>query len=240
MSVHIQEEAYEIFRRPGDLLLTCEHASERLPAPWEWPQADRRLVGTHWAWDIGAAQLAQELNEDLGGTLLLSRFSRLLIDPNRPLESDTLFRQVAEGRPVELNQDLRPADIERRISGYWRPYHQALSRAVEQTSGQVVLSMHTFTPDYEGQIRTVEVGVLFNEEEALGRSLHAALRKAGFVTELNEPWSGKEGLMYAIEHHARTHGRRALELEVRQDLAVEEVFRRRFVPVLAAWLGQHL
>ena len=36
------------------VFLTCEHASQRLPEGWSWPAPDRRLVGTHWAYDLGA------------------------------------------------------------------------------------------------------------------------------------------------------------------------------------------
>ena len=63
------EESVEIVRggdRAG-VLVTCEHASERLPSPWSWSERDRRLVGTHWAFDLGAADLAREYAEMVGG-----------------------------------------------------------------------------------------------------------------------------------------------------------------------------
>jgi predicted N-formylglutamate amidohydrolase len=39
-----------------------------------------------------------------------------------------------------------------------------------------------------------------------------------------------------VDTHATAHGRRAIEIEVRQDLAVDPAFRARFVPALAALL----
>ncbi len=36
------------------VLLTCEHASNRLPTPYQWPSADNRLVEDHWAYDPGS------------------------------------------------------------------------------------------------------------------------------------------------------------------------------------------
>ncbi len=235
-------DAFELVSTSGeyDLVITCEHASERMPAPWQWPAADRWLVGTHWAWDIGAEQLARELNAELGGTLVLSRFTRLLIDPNRPLDASTLFRAVAEGRQVELNRDLDEHERNRRIERLWTPYHEAVDAAVGACRAPLLLSIHTFTPIYEGSRRELEVGVLFDRAEEPSASLAAALSAHGIATELNEPWSGKDGLIYAVERHANAHGRMPLELEVRQDLAVEEVFRERLVAALTSWLRARL
>ena len=229
------EESIEIVRAGAHagVLVTCEHASERLPAPWAWSERDRRLVGTHWAFDLGAADLAREYAGIVGGVAVLSRFTRLLADPNRPESSPTLFREYAEGEPVELNASIDPAEREIRLDGYYRPFHEAVDREVAASAAPILLAMHTFTPLYEGTPRTLEVGVLFDEEEELANRLIIHLAEAGFRVAPNEPYSGREGLIHVVERHARTHGRRAIEIEVRQDLAVDPSFRARFLPRLA-------
>lgn len=229
--------AVEILAGDGlGVVLTCEHASQRMPAPWEWPEADRWLVGTHWAYDIGAAELTRELTLELGASAVLSRFTRLLCDPNRDEGDPTLFRDVADGHPVELNRGLSPEERARRIERLWRPYHAAVDRVVGQSGAPLVLAVHTFTPVYEGEARELEVGVLFDAEEELADDLAAALRRERLLVDLNEPYSGRAGLIYSADRHARAHGRHALEIEVRQDLAVEEVFRRRLLSALYRWL----
>ena len=55
----------------------------------------------------------------------------------------------------------------------------------------------------------------------------------------NEPWSGKDGLIYSAESHSRRNSRIALEIEVRQDLAVDPSYRARLVSVLAAHIDAH-
>ena len=40
----------------------------------------------------------------LGAVAVVARFSRLLCDCNRPLTAETLFRAVADGQPIVLNQ----------------------------------------------------------------------------------------------------------------------------------------
>lgn len=223
--------------RDAPVFVTCEHASQRMPLGFRWPDADRRLIDTHWAYDLGAREMARSLAEGLDAGAVLSRYSRLLIDPNRPLGSPTLFRTHAEGAPIELNTtELDEDERKRRVERLYRPYHEAIDRELARTATPILLAIHTFTPLYEGARRTVEVGVLFDSERELAERLAEGLAETGLNVALNEPYSGKEGLMYAGELHARVHGRRAVELEVRQDLAVDPVFRADFVHRLARLL----
>ncbi len=215
------------------VLLTCEHASQRLPPGWRWPDADARLIGSHWAYDPGAAELCRELAGAIGATAVLSRFSRLLIDPNRPLDSDTLLRRSADGEPVALNAQVTEADLRRRVATCYAPFHSAIEAALDATPREFLFSLHSFTPEYEGQRRSVEIGVLFDSQAALGHRFHAALEGLGRVTALNEPWSGLAGLMYSPELHATRRGIPALELEVRNDLCTDPSFRAELVPALA-------
>jgi len=220
------------------LVLCCEHASERLPERWRWTAADRRLVGTHWASDLGAAELTLELAHHLSAPGVLARFSRLLCDPNRPEDSDTLFRSVAEGLPVELNTSLSAAERALRIHDYYRPYHAALDATVGASVAPILFAVHSFTPTYEGQPRALELGVLFTREDALGHALTEHLAKAGYATRANEPYSGKDGFMYSPDAHAVRHGRHALELEVRQDLCTDAAYRAQLIHVLADFFAR--
>lgn len=230
-------DAYERMEgtRSAPLFLTCEHASERLPSGYALCDSDRRLAGTHWAYDLGARELLLELAAALGASAVLARFSRLLIDANRDEQHPELFRQHAEGLPIQLNQQMSVSERQHRITHYHRPYHQAVDAALSEVAAPTLLSIHTFTPIYEGQVRQVELGVLFDQDEAAAASLLAALRPTYPQVAANEPWSGKQGLIYSAERHAHQQGRVALELEVRQDLATSPAYRQQLVAVLAAY-----
>ncbi|HEX4341654.1 MAG TPA: N-formylglutamate amidohydrolase [Polyangiaceae bacterium] len=232
-------EVIEKTRAACPVILTCEHASQRMPPPFEWADQDAWLVGTHWAYDLGAAELTRELAAELGAGAVLSRFSRLLIDPNRSESAPDLFRKLAEGRPVALNQDVGEEERARRFA-MSHAYHAAIDRALVNDPAALILSIHSFTPVYEGTPRAVELGVLFDDETELATALHAAFVDAGVAALLNEPYSGKFGLMYSVDRHARRHSRRALELELRQDLATEPTSRARIIMVLAATLERLL
>lgn len=219
------------------LLITCEHASAALPRSYRWHPDDQHLRTQHWAYDPGAAEISVELAERLDATAILARFTRLLVDLNRPTSSDTLFRTHADGHRLHLNHELAHGERDRRVQGYYDPYHETVDRTVGAVYAETVLSVHTFTPCYEGQVRTMEIGVLFDEEEALARRLAERLSEAGMKVALNEPYSGREGFIYAVERHASAHSRRAIEIEVRQDRATDPTFRRRLVALLADLFG---
>jgi len=221
----------------GRLVFTCEHASAVLPEPWTWPREDEWLVDTHWASDIGAAAFTRRVAERMNAPAVLSRFSRLLIDPNRPLDSDTLFRENAEGRMVHLNEALLDAERERRVERFYRPYHAAVRGMVQRSLGDTVFSIHTFTDNYEGEARALEIGVLFDHDDEPAHQLVRHLEDAGFHVAPNEPWSGKAGLAYSPVRHAQEFGRCALEIEARQDLIVDESFAARLAEALASFFS---
>jgi predicted N-formylglutamate amidohydrolase len=240
VSAPFEHEAYEetVGHPSAPLVLSCEHASVRLPSPYSWPAEDAWLVGTHWSYDLGARELTLELARELSASAVLSRFSRLLIDPNRSLDQPDLFRASAEGKAVRLNQELDQVERARRIEHYYRPFHTALEQAIARCHAPLLFSIHSFTPNYEGVVRSVEIGVLFNEEEEHAHALSSALAREFSGVRENEPWSGKGGLIYSAETHAARFGRVALELEVRQDHLVDARYRARLVPVLARFVRE--
>jgi predicted N-formylglutamate amidohydrolase len=239
-SAPFEHEAYEetLGVPSAPLVLSCEHASVRLPSPYSWPAEDAWLVGTHWSYDLGARALTLELSQELRASAVLSRFTRLLIDPNRALDQPDLFRSSAEGKAILLNHGLSDAERARRIDLYYRPFHAALDQALARCEAPLLLSIHSFTPNYEGVVRDVEIGVLFNEQETHARALYEHLARDFAGVRENEPWSGKGGLIYSAESHAARFRRVALELEVRQDRLEDASYRARLVPVLARFVRE--
>ncbi|MGB1015620.1 MAG: N-formylglutamate amidohydrolase [Nannocystaceae bacterium] len=234
-----RHDAWEQLRGPAkraDLLLTCEHASLRLPAPWSWPAEDQWLIDTHWSHDIGAAELTRELADSLACDAILSRFTRLLVDPNRAREQDGLFRTEAEGRAIELNGNLSAEEQELRLRGYYQAYHDAISARIQEAQPTCLVSVHSFTPVYQQQQRTMEVGVLFDHDRELAERVGNHLAGAYKVT-YNEPYTAVNGTYaFSAWHHGGVHKIPWIELEVRQDICGDPTARARLVPRLAAAL----
>jgi len=219
----VVHDAYEIYGDPasGPFLFTCEHATRRLPE-WEPEPADLPLLEDHWGWDVGAADLTRELARLRGCGALLSRFSRLVCDPNRaPDEPSFVVAEIA-GHVLSWNRGVGAAERARRRARYFDPYHAAIDEALARRASAGIpvrlCSIHSFTPVWEGAARAMEIGVLFDAHETLARNVAGALAREGFAVAENEPYSGMAGLIYAAQRHGRARGVIYLELEVRNDL----------------------
>ena len=204
------------------ITLCCEHGGHRRPAHWQLNADEERIFQDHWGWDPGAAALTQALRLRLGADAIIGSWSRLVADLNRPPEHHDLCREAAEGVPLAFNQNLSAAQRNARLEQVHAPYHQALDELLEQRPPKLLLSVHTFTPTFIGpdgpEVRDVELGVLFDDNDALAHQLIAALQSGPLRVEANAPYSGKLGMIYSARRHGREHGLPYLELELRQDL----------------------
>ncbi|MBW2279910.1 MAG: N-formylglutamate amidohydrolase [Deltaproteobacteria bacterium] len=205
----------------GPFLFTCEHATNLLPE-WTASAADQGLLDDHWGWDIGAADLTVALTEQTGSCAVLSRFSRLVCDPNRGPEEDSFVLREIDDQEIDFNRDADAAECARRREAYFDPFHDAIDRtlAARMLHGEpaVLCAIHSFTPLYLGRARPMEVGILFDDWDELAFHLQGAMIEQGFETALNAPYSARDGLIHSANRHGSKHGVIYLELEVRQDL----------------------
>jgi predicted N-formylglutamate amidohydrolase len=203
------------------LVMTCEHAASDLPE-WSAQDEDRPFLDDHWGWDPGAAELTRALCEEIGGVAILSRFSRLVCDPNRDPSDPTFVVEKIGEHALSWNQDLDQRERDRRRDHYHEPYHEAIDQVLKNRAAQKrptrLLSIHSFTPVYRGERRSVEIGVLFDDHEPQAGALLKALSGTHLQVLANEPYSGYAGLIHAARRHGRQHGIVYLELEIRQDL----------------------
>jgi predicted N-formylglutamate amidohydrolase len=208
--------------RPGRWLVTCDHASNRVPA---WlndgslgiPDAD---MARHIAWDVGAAQVARHLGQLLDSPVILSDFSRLVIDPNRGEDDPTLVMQLYDGTIIPANRRISPAGVEERLDRLYRPYHAAYARLAALRPDRVIVAVHSFTPCLQGRApRPWHVGVLYSHlDQRLSKPLIARLKaEPDLCVGDNEPYCGHlPG--DAIDRHALRLGRMNTLVELRNDL----------------------
>jgi len=232
-------EAYQILgqARGGRWLVTCDHASNHVP---DWVAGGDLGIGAedmgrHIAWDVGAWGLACELGRLLDSPVIGSRFSRLVIDPNRGEDDPTLLMKLYDGTIIPANRHAGAEELERRLERLYRPYHAALAGLAE---GRVIVAVHSFTPCLKGRApRPWQVGVLYSHlDERFSRPLIARLQAEGdLCVGDNEPYSGHlPG--DAIDRHALRHGRQNTLIELRNDLIASEAgqthWAARLAPVL--------
>lgn len=237
------EDAFETYGQPGQgqLFLTCEHASNRVPAPIRTTERDRAWLASHWGFDIGARNVTREIIRQTGSFGVFARYSRLVCDANRAPEHRDLMRRDVEGTVISFNRDISDAERQRRIVTLHDPYHHAIDRYLGQRlkdseSEVVLVSVHSFTPVWNNRVRPMDVGVLFEPYEAVAQRLRVELDKEGFDTALNRPYSGREGLIYAAARHGHNHGLVFLELEINQSLCCTPAKAKRVAGRIAAAL----
>jgi len=225
------------------ILLTCEHASNRLPRPYNWSAEDQWVKETHWAYDIGAYEFATELGQELGVVVVSAMFSRLLVDPNRPLASETLFRQEADGKRLDINRQMSKSDRNWRIWHYYLPFHQTLGEVASKSEPRLILSIHSFNPAYEGTQRNFDLGVLCTTEDHLAAEISDGFQANGYKSRVNMPWSGKEGFMYSADSlkvSGTPGSRRAIMIEIRNDLVIQPLWRKAAVQCLVQSLRSYV
>ena len=90
-------------------VITCDHAGKRLPRSLGDLGVNASERERHIAWDIGALGVAQALARALDGVLIAQRYSRLVIDCNRPPDSADLICTRSENTDIPGNCDLAPS-----------------------------------------------------------------------------------------------------------------------------------
>ena len=228
MTKMTQNEAYELVEAEprNRLILLCDHASNRLPPEYGDLGLSSGQFARHIAYDIGAAAVTLGLADRLGGTAVLSRFSRLLIDPNRGMDDPTLIMRISDGAVVPGNRHLDEGERQRRIETYHRPYHDAVASAIAGVKSQglvpFIVSIHSFTPVWRGWARPWHVGILWDQDEAVARRMISGFEAQGdLVVGDNEPYHGAlEG--DTLNTHATKAGLPHALIEIRQDLIAEK------------------
>lgn len=204
---YLEKHAVEVFDfrdiqsgNPNNkVMITCEHATNKTHN-YIFPKDEQHWLDTHWGYDIGAKDMGIELSESSKILSVYSNFSRLLIDPNRSLISDTLVRKKVE-KNIELflNKDEN-VDREKRINMFYMPYYKVLWEALDFVKPRYLISSHSFTKQYEDHDeRKYEVGILFREKSLLSDLIESEYKREGVNYRINEPYHPNEGVCHAMD-----------------------------------------
>lgn len=197
----------------------------------------------------------------VGGHLLAAHFPRTYVDCNRSeddLDPDLLdgpwptplnpgektrlgyglvWRNIDAKTPI-YDRRLTVAEVRSRIEGCYRPYHETLSRCIEETAqrfGAVWhLNLHSMPNDaYERLgIRSdhpLADFVLGDRdgttcEPAFVDLVEAELRSRGYTVARNDPYKGVQLIARIGQPALRRH---SLQIEIRRPIYMDEVTRER-------------
>ncbi len=184
----MNHDVYTLRRGSRPLLVSLPHVGTRIPDDQRERYVERAaaLEDTDWHLDR-----LYDFVRPLGASLLVPRYSRYLIDLNRPPEDAPMYpganntelcpTRFFTGEPLyREGRAPDPAEISRRREHYWRPYHHALGVELQRlraAHGHVVLfdghSIESRLPWlFEGRLPDLNLGT------AGGTSCAPSLREA--------------------------------------------------------------
>jgi predicted N-formylglutamate amidohydrolase len=241
-----EEPAFAIHRPAGAsaFFFTCDHASRRIPARLGDLGLPESELVRHIAWDIGIEPVARRLADALDGTLVLQRYSRLVIDCNRPPAVAASIPVISERTAIPGNENLNEAERAARVREIFEPYHRAIATELDnrQDAGRptILIAMHSFTPVYAGVARPWHIGMLYRangpDTRLAGALLKLLREEKGLVVGDNEPYAVSDQTDYGIPVHAEKRGLPHVGIEIRQDLIAEEKGQREWAERLARLL----
>ncbi len=225
----------------GAILLVCEHATNDIPAEFANLGIGAATKASHAAWDPGALAVARHLSEMFDAPLVAQTVSRLVYDCNRPPEAGDAIPARSEIHEIPGNTGLSAAARADRVERFYRPFERTLAQAVARHRGThanpILLTIHSFTPIYAGQRRSVEIGILHDSDQRLADAILAA---AGGSLDMrrNEPYGPADGVMHTLVTHAIPTGMFNAMIEIRNDLIATPGDVVEIASRLAAWVSR--
>lgn len=203
------------------LIVTCEHASQGVPAPCRGLFAGHQdLLASHRGHDAGSLALARRLAGILDAPLFAGRWTRLLVDLNRSVGHPRLFSEITRALPHKEQLGI--------IEKYYRPYRAKVEQAVARTihhARVLHISVHSFTPTMNNEVRNADIGLLYDPARPAERRL-AQHWKRHLVSELvlrvrcNYPYRGTaDGFTTYLRKQFPDPAYAGIELELNQALA---------------------
>lgn len=213
------------------LMLTCEHASNKLPAAFK-KAVPAEVLKTHRAYDIGACSVFRKLVKFAKPEFYCEgKFSRLFVDLNRTITNKSAFSEYYDA--LEASDKSAAEKAKAQAIAYWQEYRAAIekfvdsalkpkTRAAKSEPEIVHLGIHSFTPVLNGKVRNADIGILYDptrpQERAYANVIKAEIKRLypAMKVRFNYPYKGSsDGLTTTLR---KKFGPRyaGLEIEINQ------------------------
>jgi N-formylglutamate deformylase len=185
----MSDTVYTLQRGDTPLVVSVPHCGREIPTALRDRLVPRALNVEDTDWHLD--RLYAFARDQLGASLLVPRYSRYVIDLNRPSDNTPMYpganntelcpTRFFTGEPLYRDGEAPgDAEVQQRVEAYWRPYHDALRdelARVRAAHGHVVLfeghSIKSRLPWlFEGRLPDLNLGT------ASGASCAPSLRDA--------------------------------------------------------------
>ncbi|WP_029036216.1 N-formylglutamate amidohydrolase [Salinimicrobium xinjiangense] len=212
-----------------NLLLTCEHAGNEIPEQYsEYFEGADEVLESHRGYDPGALDLFNRLS---GLAIFCQPYmiSRLLVEPNRSLNHPQLFS--------ELTSPMEESEKEDILNDFYLPYRNFIEGKLENyiSEGKEILhiSVHTFTPVLNGEVRDADIGLLFDPSRDLEAKFCESFRNKfleqdrNLKVRFNYPYLGIDDGFTTSLRKIFPEGYLGIELEVNQKFVSDNKMEKR-------------
>jgi len=224
-------------------LLICDHYGRLIPKALGDLGLEESELTRHIAWDIGIAGVADTLSKQLDAHLMVQRYSRLVIDCNRPPHVASSIPRISDATTIPGNEGLSSAAAAIRRREIFDPYHRRIGEVIGERlrdrRSTVLIALHSFTPVYAGIARPWHIGTLYHRDARLPPLLLKLLRaEPDLVVGDNEPYAVSDETDYTIPVHGEARGLINTGIEIRQDLISDQAGQQQWAERLARILGE--
>jgi predicted N-formylglutamate amidohydrolase len=230
-------------RGSSPFLLTADHYGRLIPRALGDLGLPSGELTRHIAWDIGIAGVAEALSNRLDAHLIAQRYSRLVIDCNRPHDAASSIPVMSEATAIPGNENLARDATEARRRQIFDPYHRRIAEVIDARLRQgmptVLVALHSFTPVYAGIARPWHIGTLYHRDTRLPPLLLKMLRaETDLVVGDNQPYAVSDETDYGIPVHGEARGLMNTGIEIRQDLIADPAGQKQWADRLARIFGE--
>ena len=224
------------------VVLVCEHAGQAVPSVLNGLGLPPGAMDAHIGWDIGAREVTLRLAKALGAPAVLQRYSRLVIDCNRPPEAPDAVPAVSDGVLVPENTGLDDESRQARVSEIFAPFHDATAALLDHPDRRATFAIHSFTPSMGGRTRPWDIGFLYRYDDKTSPLLRDAIAviRPDLLIGMNEPYQIEDASDWFVPQHGEARGFAHSLIEIRNDQIVGVAGQAVFADLLSAAITDFL
>lgn len=220
------------------LVVSIPHCGVEVPASVQerLTESARELPDTDWHLE----KLYGDWVAALGATTVYARYSRYLVDLNRPRVPEALYPGRFETSVVPTRNfddealyhegaEPGPEEVEARLEEYWQPYHDRVTFELEARRSEfgyaLLFDAHSIRSEvpalHAGRLPALMLGDVdgTSADPAISRAVLAVHEESSYSAQANRPFKGG----FITRHFGRpATGLHALQLEMSQRLYMGE------------------
>ena len=208
----------------ADILLVCEHAGQAVPIKLNGLGVSLEIFNQHIGYDIGAAKLTRKIAAQLNVPAILQNYSRLVIDCNRPTNQSDSIPEMSDHTLISGNLNISDEDRQSRIDEIFTPFHDKISQLLDQNHYKLIIAIHSFTPQMNGNKRPWDVGFLFRQDQKTSRSFmqYLSANHPDLNIGENQPYNIENNSDWFVPIHGEQRRIAHSLIEVRNDHLLNE------------------